>query len=82
MSKYFTASLAVALLAFTGGLATPAVADEDPVTWFEIFKLAPGKQEQFVRSIALEDEVSMVGGQPPIPLVCHQHGAEWDVLLM
>ena len=82
MSKYFTASLAVTLLAFTGGLATPAVADEDPVTWFEIFKLAPGKQEQFVRSIALEDEVSKVGGQPPIQLFFHQNGADWDVLLM
>ena len=35
-----------------------------------------------MRSIALEDEVSKVGGQPPIQLFFHQNGADWDVLLM
>jgi hypothetical protein len=82
MSKHFTASLAAAVLAFTGLVPALVTADDDPITWFEIFKLAPGKQEAFVRSIALEDEVSKAGGQPPIQLFFHQNGADWDVLIM
>lgn len=82
MSKHFTASFAVAALAFTGLVPALVIADDEPITWFEIFKLAPGKQEEFVRSIALEDEVSKAGGQPPTQLFFHQNGADWDVLIM
>jgi hypothetical protein len=52
-----------------------------PEAWFEIFRLAAGKQEEFVRRIAQADEVSKAGGQPPIQLFFHSEGAEWDVLL-
>ena len=82
MSKHLTAALAPLVLAFTCLLPALAVADDEPITWFEIFKLAPGKQEEFVRSIALEDEVSKAGGQPPIQLFFHSNGADWDVLIM
>lgn len=63
--------------------ANPAAANETPwpEAWFEIFKLAPGKQEEFVRDIALVDQVSVAGGEPPIQLFFHQDGADWDVLL-
>jgi hypothetical protein len=61
-------------------VANPAAA-EWPEAYFEIFKLAPGKQEDFIRRIAKADEVSRAGGQPPIQLFVHQDGADWDVLL-
>lgn len=62
--------------------AAPASADAPwPEAYFEIFKLAPGKQEEFVRRIARADEISKAGGQPPIQLFFHQDGADWDVLL-
>ena len=83
MSKSFTAAVAAALLMMIGsGTPTSAMADDEPTTWFEIFKLAPGKQEPFIRMIALEDEVLKAGGQPPIKLFIHSNGADWDVLLM
>lgn len=70
-------------IGIAGGLGSHARAGEElPATWFEIFKLAPGQQEQFVRDIAKEDEVAAAGGQPPIQLFFHEHGADWDVLLM
>lgn len=52
-----------------------------PEAQIEIFKLAPGKQEDFIRDIARADEVSAAGDQPPIQLFVHQDGADWDVLL-
>jgi hypothetical protein len=52
-----------------------------PEAYFEIFKLAPGKQEDFMRRIATADQISAAGGQPPIQIFVHQDGADWDVLL-
>ena len=78
--------LAAAVLPF------PALAQQAPATpsaesapwpeaWFEIFKLAPGKQEEFVRLIAQADEVAAAGGQPPIQMFFHENGADFDVIL-
>src|SRR3546814_14430808 len=50
-------------------------------SWFEIFKLAPGKQEEFIRRIAPADEVAAAGGFPPIQLFFHENGADFDVIL-
>jgi hypothetical protein len=63
-----------------GQTAAPADAPW-PEAYFEIFKLAPGKQEAFIRRIARSDEISRIGGQPPIQMFVHQDGADWDVLL-
>lgn len=64
------------------GEATEVVADREwPVAWFEIFKLAPGRHEAFMRDIALADEVSKAGGLPPVQIFIHDSGADWDVLL-
>ena len=60
----------------------PTVADAPwPEAWFEIFKLAPGTQEEFIRRIAQADQVSAAGGQPPIELFFHENGADFDVIL-
>ena len=50
-------------------------------TAFEMFRMAPGKTEAFIRSMALWDQVSIAGGQPPTQLFLHAGGAGWDVLL-
>ena len=61
---------------------TPAAAIEPwPEAWFEIFKLAPGKQEEFVRRLAQADEVGAAGGLPPTQLFFHENGADFDVIL-
>ncbi|MDB5703696.1 MAG: hypothetical protein JWN66_812 [Sphingomonas bacterium] len=63
-------------------VATPPAADAPwPEAYFEIFKLAPGKQEAFIRDIARGDLVSAAGGEPPMQIYFHEDGADWDVLL-
>ncbi|HEY0624074.1 hypothetical protein [Sphingomonas sp.] len=81
-------ALAVAALALP---LVPAAAQEAPKpspaqeawpeAWFEIFKLAPGKQEEFIRRIAQADAVAAAGGQPPIQLFFHENGADFDVII-
>jgi len=71
-------------VAQTGSLppASQAAVDEQwPEAWFEIFKLAPGKQEDFICRIAQNDQVSAAGGLPPIQLFFHEDGADFDVIL-
>jgi hypothetical protein len=79
------ATMAMAAPAAPAAPATPAAQADDgkpwPEAYFEIFKLAPGKQEAFIRSIARADQVSAAGGQPPIQIFVHEDGADWDVLL-
>ena len=92
MKAMMTILAAAAILQASAAIAAPkpaaapaaVTADQDkpwPEAYFEIFKLAPGKQEAFIRSIARADEVSAAGGQPPIQLFFHEDGADWDVLL-
>ena len=52
-----------------------------PEAWFEIFRLAPGKHEEFVRRIAQSDQVSAAAGLPPTQLFFHEHGGDFDVIL-
>jgi hypothetical protein len=76
-----SALLSMAVLSTT----TPAQAADDaqwPEAYIEIFRLAPGAQEDFVRLIARDDQVSAAAGLPPTQLFFHQDGAEWDVLLL
>ena len=73
-----------ALLATASVHAQTAVTDDGkawPEAQFEIFKLAPGRHEAFIRKLAQWDQVSAAGGQPPTQMFIHEHGADWDVLL-
>ncbi|MFC3050922.1 hypothetical protein [Kordiimonas pumila] len=61
-----------------------AIADDGkpwPEAEFEVFKMAPGKLESFIRTLEKWDQVSAVGGQPPTQMFLHEHGGDWDVLL-
>ncbi|OHC99458.1 MAG: hypothetical protein A2885_22740 [Sphingopyxis sp. RIFCSPHIGHO2_01_FULL_65_24] len=81
-------SLTFALFALS--LAAPVAAKEkaaDPAAVemtapvFEMFRLVPGKTEEFIRDMAKWDQVSIAGGQPPTQLFLHAGGEGWDVLL-
>jgi hypothetical protein len=82
-------ALSLAILAAAPALGKPAAVPAPPAAaeapwpeaWFEIFKLAPGRQEAFMRMLAQADEVSRAGGQPPVQIFVHQSGADWDVLV-
>ncbi len=72
--------------AFAQTAPEPAVqpapaAGEATRTVFEMFRLAPGQTEAFIRSMAAWDEVNRAGGQPPTQLFLHAGGEGWDVLL-
>jgi len=76
--------LLAALFATASTHGQTAVADDGkpwPEAQFEIFKLAPGKHEAFIRKLAQWDQVSAAGGQPATQIFIHDHGADWDVLL-
>lgn len=81
-------SLTFALFALS--LAAPVAAKEkaaDPAAVemtapvFEMFRLVPGKAEEFIRDMAKWDQVSIAGGQLPTQLFLHAGGEGWDVLL-
>jgi hypothetical protein len=77
--------LLAALIAPAVAQVPPAAKDDGkpwPEAQFEVFKMAPGKQEAFIRKLAQWDLVSAAGGQPPAQMYIHQDGEEWDVLLL
>ncbi len=64
----------------------PAALKDDRSAWpeaqFEIFKMAPGRQESFIRKLAQWDQVSAAGDQPATQMFVHEDGDDWDVLLL
>ena len=80
-------TLPAALLALAM-LATPAVAQKAAVPSptakvdIEIYHIAPGQQEAFLRFIARCDKVNRAVGLPPRQLYVHSDGADWDYMLI
>lgn len=75
----------IAAAALFSVAAAPAPKNDDqpwPEAEIEIFKMAPGRQEAFIRKLAQWDEVSAAGGVGPTQMYIHQEGDEWDVLLL
>jgi hypothetical protein len=78
-------SLIVLAVLLTPPLAgVPAAVKDDGKPWpeaqFEVFKMAPGRQESFIRKLAQWDQVSAAGGQPATQMFIHEDGDDWDVL--
>lgn len=48
----------------------------------EIYRIAPGEHEAFLRFIALCDQANLEAGVAPRQLFVHQDGASWDFLLI
>jgi len=61
--------------------AAASAEEEWPEAWFEIFKLAPGKQEEFVRLINQTDQINAAAGLPPTQMFFHENGGDFDVIL-
>ena len=65
--------------------SAPAWAQEDtpaPRMMIEIYKIAPGQHEAFLREIARYDEANRLAGVPPRQLYVHSDGADWDFILI
>lgn len=48
----------------------------------EIYRIAPGQQEAFLKFVALCDKVNIAAGVAPRQLYVHQDGASWDFLFI
>jgi len=77
MNKRFIVPLLV-----SGVLASAPALGESKDMLIEIYRVAPGKHEEFLRQIALFDRANAEAGLPPRQLYVHQDGAAWDYLLL
>jgi len=59
-----------------------AVADDSGTKMIEIYHIAPGKQVEFLKLIALYDQANLQAGLPARDLYVHADGASWDFLLI
>lgn len=71
----------VPLLASAFLAAPPALGDSEEMV-IEIYRIAPGRHEEFLRQIALYDRANEEAGLPPRQLFVHQGGASWDFLIL
>jgi hypothetical protein len=62
-------------------LSAPAFSDSKEMV-IEIYRVAPGKHEEFLRQIALYDRANAEAGVPPRQLFVHQGGASWDFVIL
>lgn len=71
-----------AIAAFVGfaGSATEVRADDRQIV--EIYRIAPGQHEAFLKFIAKTDEANRLVGLPPRQLYVHSDGADWDFMLI
>lgn len=77
--------LAAVLLSATASSQTPAAPSPDePVgrKLVEIYRVAPGQHEAFLRVVAKLDEANRRAGVPARQLYVHSDGASWDFLLI
>lgn len=73
--------LVATLLAWSSAISTAAAADT-PRMVIEIYRIAPGQHEEFLKFIAAWDQVNVEAGVAPRQLFVHQNGASWDFLLL
>ena len=74
----FYASLLLASGLFAGA---PAFAESQDML-MEIYRIAPGKHEEFLRHIALLDQANAEAGMPPRQLFVHQDGGSFDFVIL
>ena len=48
----------------------------------EIYRIAPGKHEEFLRFVAFLDEINIKAGLPARDLYIHRDGADWDFIII
>lgn len=65
-----------------GILATSPALAESKDMLIEIYRIAPGKHEEFLRHLALLDQANAEAGLPARQLFVHQDGASFDFVLL
>ena len=81
MKSFLLTALSVVALA----AASPAMgagSGRGAATMIEIYKIAPGQHEAFLKEIARYDEANRLAGVPPRQLYVHSDGADWDFILI
>jgi hypothetical protein len=48
----------------------------------EIYRIAPGKHEEFLRFVAFLDEINLKAGLPARDLYVHNDGDSWDFIII
>lgn len=82
------AQLALALLIGSTGIAGAQATSAAPSTvpmkesQVEIYRIAPGQQEDFLKFVVLCDQANKEAGMAPRQLYVHQDGADWDFLII
>jgi hypothetical protein len=80
--KLSVMALGLALFA-TGAVAAPPPPPPEPgEVAIEIYRIAPGQQEAFLKLTALYDEANRQAGLPPRQLYVHEDGASWDFIFI
>jgi hypothetical protein len=74
-------TLLASILASWSAWSGSAVADSTEVV-IEIYRIAPGKHEEFLRQIELYDRANIEAGLAPRQLYVHEHGDSWDFILI
>lgn len=77
--------LLTAICAVTMAASSPACAQEEgepAATEVEIYRIAPGQHEAFLKEIARYDEANRLAGVAPRQLLVHSDGASWDFIII
>ena len=75
-------NLCASLVLAAGLLASAPASAESKDMLMEIYRIAPGKHEEFLRHIALLDQANAEAGMPPRQLFVHQDGASFDFVIL
>jgi hypothetical protein len=82
MKRLLLASAVLAAASFAAGARWTHVKKEVPRVRISIYHVAPGKQLDFLRYWAAQDEVAKEAGVAPVQLYAHIEGDSWDYVLM
>ena len=75
-------ALAAGLCLVAGPVAAAPVRPDLPEVAIEIYRIAPGQHEAFLKLTAQFDEANRQAGLPPRQLYVHQDGADWDFIFI
>lgn len=72
----------IGALVFATSMPSQAAPPEPTKMMVEIYRIAPGQHEAFLKEIARYDEANRLAGVPPRQLYVHSDGADWDFMLI
>lgn len=80
---FFAAAILSSTPLFAQATTEAAAAAPQPTKkLIEIYRIAPGKHEEFLRFVAFLDEINIKAGLPARDLYVHNDGDSWDFILI